>query len=60
MVAAEVTITFTRIVDTDTPFRILQAAGDGTFDSLGAPTIDDGLVAFYGYHFPSDPDLSGE
>ncbi len=60
-IASEVTITFVRIVDTDTPVPFLGGAtGEVTFDSLGAPTIDDGLVAFYGYHFPSDPDISGE
>ncbi len=60
-IAGEVTITFVRIVDTDTlvPFRG-GAKGEVTFQSLGAPTIEDGLVAFYGYHFPSNPDISGE
>ena len=60
-IAGEVTITFVRIVDTDTlvPFRG-GAKGEVTFQSLGAPTIEDGLVAFYGYHFPSDPFISGE
>ncbi len=60
-IAGEVTITFVRIVDTDTPVPFLGGAtGEVTFDSLGAPTVDDGLVAFYGYLFPSDPDISGE
>ncbi len=60
-IAGEVTISFVRIVDTDTPVPFLGGAtGEVTFDSLGAPTIDDGLVAFYGYHFPSNPNISGE
>ncbi len=44
--AGEVTITFVRIVDTDTPVPFIGGAtGEVTFDSLGAPTIDDGLAA---------------
>ena len=54
--AAELTITFKRLADTVAPVPVLGGPkGKGTFDSLGAPSIDDGEVAFYAYVFPEDP-----